>query len=162
MVKEKQTPSASACTQSRGWYVPHSRAIMHNANDSHRCCNVKLCVSVKLQINIQTNKLTNYIFLMNRFWELFCYCHCCWDLSTGKISRLKLADNTPIMSSSSYSAPVLHSKLIMHLIGEFLQKRSSNIWLVFVSLLQCIYILMYLINQAKFLCYQCIYTVGPR
>ena len=36
------------CTQP-GWYVPQSRAIIHNANDSLRCCNVKLCVSVKIQ-----------------------------------------------------------------------------------------------------------------
>ena len=35
----------------RGWYVPQSRSIMHNANDSLplRCCNVKLSVSVKFQ-----------------------------------------------------------------------------------------------------------------
>ena len=41
--------SKSSSAHSRGWYVPQSRAIIHNMNDSLRCCNVKLCVSVKYQ-----------------------------------------------------------------------------------------------------------------
>ena len=37
----------SLSIHSRCWYVPESRTIMNNTNDSMRFCNVKLCVSVK-------------------------------------------------------------------------------------------------------------------
>ena len=43
----------SSSAHSRGWYVPQSRAIMHNANDSLLCCNVKLFVSVKFQSYVE-------------------------------------------------------------------------------------------------------------
>ena len=39
----------TSSTHSLGWYVPQSRAILHNSNDSLRCCNVKFCVSVKFK-----------------------------------------------------------------------------------------------------------------
>ena len=42
----------SSSEHSRRWDVPQSMAIMHNANDSLRCCNMKLCVSVEFQVRV--------------------------------------------------------------------------------------------------------------
>ena len=54
----------SSSAHSRGWHVPQSRAIIHNANDSLRRCNVKLCVSVKFQPYV---KYKIYIALLDCF-----------------------------------------------------------------------------------------------
>ena len=66
----------SSSAHSRGWYVPQNRAIMHNANDSLRCCNVKLCVSVKFQSYVKKNNINNFLFHSNfyvTFWHFFSY-----------------------------------------------------------------------------------------
>ena len=49
----------SSSAHRRGRYVPQSSAIMHNANDSLQCCNVKLCVHVKLHPYVKKAQKTH-------------------------------------------------------------------------------------------------------
>ena len=45
----------SSSAHTRGRYVPQSRATMLISNDTLRCCNVKLCVSLKFQPYVKKN-----------------------------------------------------------------------------------------------------------
>ena len=61
----------SSSAHSRGWYVPQSRDIMHNANDSLRCCNVKLCVSMKFQPYVKKPMKKQFFFRNPLFKRLY-------------------------------------------------------------------------------------------